>query len=366
MKAAVCYAFGEPLKIENVRIDAPAEGEVKVRIAAAAVCHSDVHLIRGEWGGELPVVPGHEAAGIVEEIGFNVTGVEPGNRVVVSLLRSCGRCFQCGHGAPQLCEGSFALNSECRLHDEHGTALQHGIRVAAFAEWAIVDQSQVVRVPAGMPLDRAALLGCGVITGVGAVMNTARVRAGQSVVIIGTGGVGINSIQGARLAAAAPIIAVDRVESKLDLARSFGATHAFNADRADIRTEVRKLTSGRGADYVFVTVGVPALVAQAASMIRPGGTVVLVGMPEWKATAAVRMADLVWNEQRVIGSRLGSTRLNTDIPRLADLYLEGRLELDALISRRYPLEQINEAITEMQTGAVLRNVIVLDESRLSA
>lgn len=354
MRAAVCYAFGQPLTIEDVAIDRPHAGEVKVRIAATAICHSDIHLLRGEWPGEPPIVAGHESAGVVEETGEGVTGVRLGDRVVISLLRSCGHCFHCKRGAPHMCEGKFALNSESRLRNGRGQALHQGIFVGAFAESAIVDQTQVIRISGDMPLDRAALLGCAVITGVGAVLNTARVREGESVVVIGAGGVGINAIQGAVLAKANPIIAVDRVASKLDAARAFGATHAV---KDDVRATVKTLTR-RGADYVFVTVGVPDALPQALSLIRPGGAVVVVGMPEWKATAAVRVADLVWNEQRVIGSRMGATRLEEDVPRLIDCYLKGELKLDELITARYPLDQINEAIAETESGKTLRNLIV--------
>jgi S-(hydroxymethyl)glutathione dehydrogenase/alcohol dehydrogenase len=361
MKAAVAYAFGEPLVVEDVTLDAPRSGEVRVRIAATAVCHSDLHLLRGDWAGALPVVAGHEAAGVVEEIGENVTMVAPGDRVVVSLLRTCGRCRHCGSGASHNCDAIFALDRESRLRNARGEVLQQGIRVGAFAEEVVVDQSQLVRVPAEMPLDRAALLGCGVITGTGAVLNTARVELGESVVVIGTGGVGLNAIQASVLAGANPIIAIDRVESKLAAARDFGATHAINGattEPRDVAKSVRKLTGGRGADYVFVAVGSPEAVTQALTMIRRGGTVVVVGMPGVRDTAPVRIFDIVWSEQRLIGSRMGSTRLHVDVPRLADLYLRGRLELDELITGRYPLERINDAIASMQSGEALRNVIV--------
>ncbi len=360
MKAAICYAFGEPLRIEDVQLESPHSGEVKVRLAATAICHSDVHLIRGEWSADLPVLAGHEAAGIVESVGENVTAVQPGDRVVVSLLRSCGRCFHCAKGNPHMCEGTFALNSESRLRNGSGTAIRQGIFVGAFAEAAVVDQSQVVKIPADMPMDRAALLGCGVITGVGAVTHSARVGKGESVVVIGAGGVGLNTIQAAALAGANPIIAVDRVEAKLAAARAFGATHTIDGSSEEVRPIVKKLTSRRGADYAFVTVGSTSAVAQALSLIRPAGAVVIVGMPDWKATVPVHVADLVWNEQRVIGSRMGGTQLQVDVPRLVKLYLDGRLKLDELITARYPLERVNEAIAAMERGEALRNVIVFD------
>jgi S-(hydroxymethyl)glutathione dehydrogenase / alcohol dehydrogenase len=347
MKAAVCHEFGQPLRIEEITLDAPRSGEVKVRLAAAAVCHSDLHLMGGDWAGALPMVAGHECAGVVEETGDNVTMVNAGDRVVVSLLRSCGRCESCSSGASHICSGAFALDRESRLRTANGDAVAQGINVGAFAESVVVDQSQCVRIPDAMPFDRAALLGCGVITGTGAVLNTANVRVGESVVVIGCGGVGLNIIQGAVLAGANPIVALDRVESKLEVAQTFGATRTTMDPK-----------SIRNVDYVFVAVGNPNAVVDALRMIRRGGAVVVVGMPGVRDTAPVRIFDIVWSEQRLIGSRMGSTRLHTDVPRLVDLYLRGRLKLDELITARYTLDQINEAIAGVQSGEAVRNVIV--------
>jgi NDMA-dependent alcohol dehydrogenase len=358
MKAAICYAFDQPLSVEEVEIDPPQRHEVKVRLAATAICHSDVHLIRGEWGGKLPVVAGHEAAGVVEEVGPDVTLAQPGDAVVVSLLRSCGRCFSCIAGASHMCEGSFPLMTESRLRNQRGEALEHGVRTAAFAEYTIVDQSQVVQVPPDMPLDRAALLSCGVITGLGAVVNTAHVRPGESVVVIGAGGVGLNAIQGAFLSGAHPIIAVDRLDTKLQAAQAFGATHTINATEQKPARAVKEMTGGRKADYAFVTVGSSEAVAQALTLISPRGTVVVVGIPPEGATTPLPLGNIVVNERRVIGSFMGSTRLRVDVPKLVELYLHGRLKLDELITARYPLEQINEAIAAMERGEALRNVIV--------
>jgi S-(hydroxymethyl)glutathione dehydrogenase / alcohol dehydrogenase len=347
LKAAVCYEFGAPLVIEEVTLDAPKTDEVRVRLAATAVCHSDVHLLGGDWAGALPVVAGHEAAGIVEEIGEHVTLVKPGDRVVVSLLRTCGRCDHCSTGSSHNCDGVFPLDKESRLRNARGEVLQQGIKVGAFAEAVVVDQSQCVRIPDEMPLDRAALLGCGVITGTGAVFNTARIPAGATVAVIGTGGVGLNTIQAAALAGASRIIALDPLASKLEAAKAFGATETTSNPK-----------SIRDVDYAFVTVGNPDAVVSAMRMIRRGGTVVVVGMPGVRGTAPIRIFDLVWSEQRLIGSRMGSTRLHVDIPRLIDLYLRGRLKLDELISGRYELDGINDAIEAMKGGAVLRNLIV--------
>jgi Zn-dependent alcohol dehydrogenase len=359
MKAAVCYAFGQPLVVEEVDLEPPRAGEVNVRIAACGICHSDVHMIRGEWGGDLPLVAGHEGAGIVEAVGAGVTSVTPGDHVVVSLLRSCGRCAYCLTGAPYMCAGSFASDTEGRLRNQRGERLRHGFGTATFAEYAIVDQSQVVPVPSDLPLDCAALLACGVITGLGAVVNTAQIPVGSSVVVIGTGGVGLNAIQGAVLSGAATIIAVDRLDSKLQAARAFGATHTVNADERDAADAVRELTSKRGAEYVFVTVGSTAAVAQGLRMIGKLGTLVIVGIPEQDATIPLTVDTMVFKGSRIIGSNMGSTRLSVDVPQLVKLYRQGRLKLDELITARYPLERINEAIESMERGEALRKVITL-------
>jgi Zn-dependent alcohol dehydrogenase len=361
MKAAVCYEFGQPLVIDDLEIDPPKEGEVLVRVAATAICHSDVHHVRGDWsqwGTATPEVLGHETAGVVEQVGAGVSQARPGDRVVVSLLRSCGRCFYCARGESYLCEGQFALATERRLHNRRGEAIIQAIKVGSFAEYCVVDQSQVVPIPDSMPFEEASLLACGVITGYGAVVNTARLEPGSSAVIIGTGGVGLNSIQGAALSGANPVIAVDLLDNKLEAALSFGATHAVNSRHAEPRDLVRSLTHGRGADYVFITVGSTAAVTQGLKLLRRGGALVLVGMPARNAAVDVPIGDFVYDGIRMLGSNIGSARAQVDIPRLVELFQSGRLKLTELISRRYPLEQINEAIESMERGEALRNVIV--------
>jgi NDMA-dependent alcohol dehydrogenase len=358
MRAAVCYEFGKPLSVEDIAIDPPQAGEVLVRIAACAICHSDIHALRGEWGGEVPVVEGHEASGIVEMVGPEVDGVQSGDHVVVSLLRSCGRCFYCVVGSPHLCVGadSFALASQTRLHTRDGTPIIQGIRCAAFAEYVVVHESQLVPVDGEMPLDRACLLACGVITGLGAVVNTAQVRPGSSVVVTGAGGVGLNAVQGAVLAGARAIIALDPLEAKRAAARQFGATHAFSPAHPELATTIRELTEGRGADYGLVTVGSALAIEQTWGLIRPGGTVVVVGIARTGET--IRLPASPNDEKRLIGSAMGSTRLSVDVPHLVDLYREGRLKLDELVTARYPLERINEAIEAVERGEAIRNVIV--------
>ncbi|MCK6624446.1 MAG: Zn-dependent alcohol dehydrogenase [Anaerolineae bacterium] len=358
MKAALCYEFGQPLVIEEIKIDPPQAGEVKVKLAACAICHSDIHAIEGAWGGVLPAVYGHEAAGMVVEVGPQVSLVKPGDSVVVTLIRSCGRCYFCAQGQPHLCEAAFTLNTESRLHTKAGQPIHQGIRTGAFAEYVVVDQSQVVQIPPEMPLDSASLLACGVITGLGAVVNTARVPSGSSVVVIGSGGVGLNSIQGAFLSGAQPIIAIDLVPGKLAAAKRFGATHTVNPTEENPLAAVRSLTQGRGADYVFVTVGSTKAMEQGLTLLRRAGTLVIVGMPASGAKLQIEAVDFADNSQHILGSKMGSTRLQVDVPKLVELYQQGRLKLDELITARYPLAEINEAIAAVKRGEALRNVIV--------
>lgn len=356
MKAAVCYEFDQPLVVEDLALAAPQWGEVVVRLSACAVCHSDIHWFNGDFGGELPRVCGHEAAGEVVELGPGVTQLRGGERGAVSLLRSCGRCHYCVKGAPHLCDHDFALITESRLQNGAGQAVHHGTKVAGFAEYCIVDQSQVVPLPAEIPLDRACLLACGVITGLGAVQNTAQLRPGESAVVIGCGGVGVNAIQGAALAGASRVIAVDLLPHKLEEALGFGATDALDGAQKDLPDAVRDLTNGLGADYVFVTVGSVPAIESAFSLIRKGGAVVVVGLPGYEE-ARFSARKLVDMEGRILMSWMGSTRLAVDVPRLAQQYLDGTLELDALITGRYPLAEINDAIENTVSGRALRNVI---------
>jgi S-(hydroxymethyl)glutathione dehydrogenase / alcohol dehydrogenase len=358
MKAAVCYAFDQPLSVEDVDILPPQWGEVKVRFAATAICHSDIHYICGEREAPPPLVVGHEAAGVVEEIGQGVTMVQPGDRVIVSLIRWCGRCPHCMAGEQFLCTHNFPLNTQSRLRNSRGESLPDGgLWVSAFAQYGIVDQSQLVPLAADIPLDVASLLACGVITGVGAVVNTAKVRPGQSVVVIGAGGVGLNAIQGAALSGAYPIIAVDTLHSKLDAAQQFGASHGVLAGGA-VREAVHRLTRSEGAEVVVITTGAPQAVAMGLDLLRRSGSLVLVGLPGPQVRVPLPIRFIVGSGIRILGSPMGSTRLQEDIPWLIDLYRAGRLKLDELITNRYPLEQINEAIASVERGEALRNVIV--------
>jgi Zn-dependent alcohol dehydrogenase len=306
----------------------------------------------------LPLLVGHESAGVIAEVGEGVTTLKPGEYVVVSLLRSCGHCPACVSHAPNLCNGAFPLDSQSRLHTKNGQAIRHGLNTATFAEYAIVDQTQCVKIPNDVPPQSAALLACGVITGVGAVRNTAKVSPGSKVGVVGAGGVGLNAIQGAVLADAQMIVAIDQTDEKLATARTFGATHIIHATNEDPIKVARTLTNGQGLDYVFVTVGNVAAINQAFRMIRRGGTLVTVGLPDTAATAAVNVHALTTGERRILGSFMGSAHLQVDILHLITLYQKGKLKLDELITDCYPLEQINEAIAAMESGKVLRNVIV--------
>jgi S-(hydroxymethyl)glutathione dehydrogenase / alcohol dehydrogenase len=360
VRAAVCRAFGAPLQLEDLVLDPPQDGEVRVRVAACAICHSDVSLVDGAWGGDLPAVYGHEAAGVVEEIGPGVAGLTPGDRVVVSLLRSCGTCFFCERGEAHLCEHEFPADRGTRLHTADGEPVTQGLNTAAFAEAVVVDQSQVAVVPPWLGFEVASLLGCGVVTGFGAVVDRAEVSRGASVLVLGTGGVGLNSVQGAALIGAAPIIAADISPSKRESAIEFGATHAVDPAGRDLSDEVRALTGGRGVDYAFVTVGRGDAVERALACVRRGGTLIVVGMPPSGESFRVETVDLAHNDVRILGSKMGSARLASAVPLLVDMYEQRRLKLDELISARHPLERINEAMAAARTGEALRNVIVLD------
>ena len=358
MKAAVCYEFGKPLVIEEVELLPPKTGEIQVKLAACAICHSDILYAEGAWGGDLPAVYGHEAAGIVESVGHGVKSFQSGDHVLVTLIRSCGTCYYCTQGNRVRCETVFPLDEQSPLRTADGKPIVQGLRTGAFAESVVVDVSQLAPIPKDVPLDSASVLSCGVITGFGAVVNTAQITSGSSVVVIGTGGVGLNSVQGAAVAGAEKIIALDLSDAKLEAAKQFGATHTVNVGQENARKSVKSLTNGRGVDYVFVTVGVKSALEQGFKLLCKGGTLVIVGMTADGVKIEFDSCAFASVEQRMLGSKMGSTRLTTDIPWYISLYQQDRLKLDELISGRYPLEQINEAIADVSKGDALRNVIV--------
>jgi Zn-dependent alcohol dehydrogenase len=360
LKAAICYEFGKPLVIEEVVLDPPKEGEVKIKMAATAICHSDIHDIRGELGGTVPFVGGHECAGYVAEVGKGVTQVKTGDRVVVSLLASCGKCRYCRAGLPSLCNTIFPLDRESRIRSKKGQYIRQMVKIGGFAEYAIVTESQAVPVPDDFPMDRACLLACGVITGFGAVVNRARVKAMNSCVIIGTGGVGLNAVQGAAISGAYPIIAVDIADSKLKVAKKFGATHTINSAKKDAVKEVRALTGDAGADYIFVTVGNTNAIIQGVGMSGPRGMTVIVGLPKFTDTITLSPFAFIKDERVLTGGFMGSTNIKLEIPKLVELYKAGILKLDELITAHYPLEKINEAIEALEKGEALRNIIMFE------
>ena len=360
VRAAVCRAFGEPLTIEHVTLDDPQSGEVRVRLGAVAICHSDVSFADGEWGGNLPAVWGHEAAGVITAVGDQV-GFELGQRVVVTLIRSCGECGRCQRGAEIACRAPFPLNDRTPLHDAAGQPIEHGMGTGAFAEEVVVHASQVVPIDDDVPVASASMLACGVITGVGAVLNTAKVDPGSTVVVLGCGGVGLNVVQGAALAKAATIVAVDPQSAKLDIAIHLGATHAHAPAAGTGLTDlVSELTDGSMADYVFVATGAASALAGADALVGTMGAIVIVGMPADGVVGAFDPGKLVGRNQRILGSRMGTSIIARDIPALVDRYRSGELELDGLISRTFSLDDINEALDEVRSGAALRNVVVFD------
>ena len=356
IRAAVCRAFGEPLQIEEVALRPPGPGEVEVALDAVAICHSDISYIDGDWGGALPVVLGHEAAGRVAALGPGTAGPPVGTPVSVTLIRACGACPTCATGRPVACERPDELGAS-PLTDASGAPLDQGLRTAAFAERVVVHRSQIAEVPATMPMEAAALLACGVITGVGAVVNSAGLRVGQDVVVIGAGGVGLNAIQGARIAGARRIVAIDMTEEKLDDALAFGATDGVLA-AAEKPWRAVMAALGKGAEAVIVTVGAIPAYRTAPRYLAPGGRVVMVGMPPSGAMAEYEPVILAHYGQSLTGSKMGDTVVSRDIPWLADLYGQGRLKLDELVSGRWTLDQINEAIADTKAGKARRNVIV--------
>jgi len=362
MKAAICYETGKPLVVEDgVTVASPGKGEVKVRVAVTAVCHSDLHFFSGEIESPLPGLAGHETAGYVDEVGEGVTKVKKGDTVVIGTVGSgCGHCYYCTIGARHFCvERDAYMKPKHKNKKGQPLALMAG-PVGGFAEYTTVPQELVTGIPGDMPLDRAALLACGVTSGFGAVVNRARVKAMSSVVVVGTGGVGLNSIQGAAFSGAYPVIAVDVLDSKLETARAFGATHMVNVTKEkDPVNAVKDMTSGRGADYVFVTVGSVDAIRQGFSMCGDMGMTVIIGLARGDLRAIDPM-EFPFTEKVLTGCGGGSVRSSIDIPYLVSLYQAGKLKLDELITGHYPLERINEAIVSFEKGEALRNIITFE------
>ncbi len=356
IRAAVCHEFGKPLQIEEVLLRAPGPGEIEVAIQACAICHSDISYAEGAWGGPLPAVYGHEAVGRVSALGPGIDDIAPGDTVLVTLLRACGGCPSCTAGAPAYCQAPPPPDGG-PLRTADGGPLEQGLLTGAFAEKVVVARSQVAPVPDDMPPEAACLLSCGVATGMGAVINTAGVRPGQVVVVIGAGGVGLNAIQGARIAGAARIVAVDLSREKLAAARDFGATDGVLATEPKPWKAARE-AAGRGADAVFVSVGAVAAYDTAPRYLAPRGRLFMLGMPHSGACATYEPVILAALGQGMIGTRMGDVVLARDIPWMVDLWRQGRLKLEELVSERWSLERINDAIADTRSGAARRNVIL--------
>ncbi|HEY3069016.1 MAG TPA: Zn-dependent alcohol dehydrogenase [Gaiellaceae bacterium] len=364
MRAAVLREVDQPLTVEDVELAPPGAGEVEVRLAAAGVCHSDWNVITGATTNPLPAVLGHEGAGVVVAVGEGVETVAEGDHVVLSWLPACGRCFYCAQGRHVLCDVAMAdmfrgtLPGGALRLSQNGGPLYHYSYLSAFAERCIVPEGCCVRIRDDAPFEVAALVGCAVMTGYGAAVNRARVEPGSVVAVFGAGGVGLSAVMGARLAGAGAVVAVDPVEFKRKTALELGATHALDPTSDDVAGSLRELTEGRGADVALDTAGVPGIVAQAYAAVRRGGTVVAVGLPAEGLTADLPASDLPREEKIVTGSFYGSCDPQVDMPRVLDLYMEGQLPLDRLVTHTYPLEEINEAFAAMNSGAVARAVIV--------
>jgi len=351
------YGVGQPLVIEDVQVDEPRAGEVLVKTSASGVCHSDLHFMEGSYPTALPIVLGHESAGVVEKVGPGVTRAKPGDRVVIAFVTSCGNCDFCVTGKPFLCSGSARLGRADRLK-LGGNPMPQFANMSVFAEYQLVSENACVQVPEGVPMEAACLVGCSVMTGVGAVANTAQVPVGSSVAVIGCGGVGLNVIQGAALAGAARIIAIDVFENKLAAAREFGATDVIDASKDDPVGKVLGMTGG-GVDFAFEAIGLAKTAEQCFNMAKAGGRAVIVGMIPVTQMVSVPGA-MFLREKGIIGSFYGSTRQTHDMPWLMELYRQKRLKIDELITRRYTLDQINEAYDALKKGEVNRSVIAFD------
>ena len=362
MKAAVLYDYNTPLVIEDVDLDPPKPGEVLVKTGAAGICRSDYHFMKGEATTLLPVVLGHEGAGVVQAVGEGVTRVKPGDHVILSFVPNCGLCFFCTTGRANLCEkhastSGTLFDGTTRIH-KGGQDISPFGKVACFAESTVVPETGCIPAPHALPMDRAALIGCCVTTGVGAAIFNAEVEPGSTVAVVGCGGVGLNVLQGAGLLNASKIIAVDIREGQLEFAMKFGATHTVNASHQDPVARVKEITDGRGADYTFEVYGSAETVETAYAMARKGGTVVVVGIAPVGDKANIDAVSLVREEKVLKGSYYGSARCHVDMPKMVDMYMSGRLNLDDLITRRYSLDQINEAYEDLDKGEIGRGVIV--------
>lgn len=361
MKAAVFHGPHQPLTIEQLDVDDPREHEVLVRTVASGVCHSDLHFVEGLYPHPAPAVLGHEAAGIVERVGSAVTYLKAGDHVISCPSVFCGFCAQCMSGHPNRCSNRRATQrpkGDAPRLSQNGNPIRQFSDLSTYAEKMLVHENALVKIREDMPLDRAALIGCGVTTGVGAALNTAKVKPGSTVAVFGAGGIGISAIQGARIAGARMIIAVDMFEHKLATAKRMGATHTVDASSSDPIEEIRKLTGG-GVDYSFEAIGLKKVAEQCYDVLAPGGTATVIGMIPVGQKVEIDGAKLL-TERKIQGSMMGSNRFRIDMPRYIDFYLQGRLNLDDMITRRGKLDDVNEAFRVMKAGEVTRTVLMFE------
>lgn len=365
VKAAVLYEAKKPLVIEDIELGDPKRGEVRIQVGAAGVCRSDLHFMRGHATITKPAILGHEGAGTVEAVGEGVTTLKSGDRVILSFVPNCGFCHYCETGRPHLCDTAIRVNAGVmmdgtpRHFTRSGEKITNMGKVSCFAERTVVPESGCIKVADDFSLENAALVGCSVTTGVGAVLFNAKVEAGSSVAVVGCGGVGLNVLQGARIAGASPIVAVDISDAKLEFARQFGATHTVNASQGDAVKQVRELTDG-GADYTFEVFGGAHTAEMAVEMARKGGTTVIVGLAPVGEKAGIDLVAITRMEKVIKGTYYGSARPHQDMPRLVDMYRRGVLDIDRLVTRRYTLDQINKAYEDLDGDKVGRGVIAFE------
>ena len=360
MKAAVLREANVPMEIEDVDVALPGSREVLVRAAATGVCHSDLHYFNGTYPGRMPMILGHETAGVVEQVGSDVRYVKPGDHVITCLSVFCGHCEYCLTGRMNLCqepETRRERGEEPRISPA-GQAVEQFANLGSFAEYMLVHEHAVVKIREDMPFAQAALIGCGVVTGVGSVIHTAKVQPGETVAVIGCGGIGLSCINGAAIVGAGRVIAIDTVASKLDLARTFGATDTINAREDNPVGAVMGMTGG-GVHHAFEAIGLKATAEQAFQMLRHGGTATIIGMIPPGEMIAMHGPDFVF-EKKIQGTFMGSNRFRVDMPRFVDFYLQGKLHLDELVSKRIALNEVNDALLELETGELARSVIVFD------
>ncbi|MED5579369.1 MAG: Zn-dependent alcohol dehydrogenase [Nitrospinota bacterium] len=366
MKAAILFETNKPLEIHNIELEPLRETEVLVKMVAAGVCHSDHHAMVGDFPARTPIILGHEGSGIIEEVGPNVKSLKKGDHVVSVWRYSCGSCEPCMSGRPATCGEGAKMRADGTLSDGttrfklNNEKIHHHLGVSTFSSHSIVSEKSVLKIRKDMPLDKAALVSCGVITGFGAVKNAAKVQPGESVAVFGAGGVGLNAIQGAAIMGADPIIAIDLFQNKLEFAKIFGATHTVNSSDENPEERILEITNGHGVHYAFEMIGVPQVMSTAFKSLRIGGTAVVSGLAHFEAEVAIPAVPLVVQEKKLIGALYGSVNPRLEVPRLIDLYLAGKLNLDDLLTRSYPLEEINDAYDALIKGEVARSIVTFE------